>query len=276
MKLRKIIIGVCISVFIFSIFAVTLSIFWPSNWNQLLGSTILNIIAGLIVLSLEIIVAIFIVERYLEYHKQEVQKKELLRRETYRGYWIGWIHGDLSVLVDSIAHLSYFTLYGSEKWNSILFEEGVTIEINKDIGEFLNSLINEKRIKNFGTMKILERLEKGFEETPPSSITVVREDLKKIVNYMETCENGLRDQLFIFQPFMEEYLGLASKLMFFTRSLSNVISTGKYSLGLLTRVDKSPESFHLDDQGKRLFQLLGKGATEVGKLIESEHQHRNS
>ena len=84
---------------------------------------------------------------------------------------------------------------------------------------------------------------------------------------METCTTRIRDQLFLFQPFIDEHFELASSLVLFARSLDNAAHDSKFSLALITEKGKAPPSFHLDDKGQGLFQSLGKEAIKLSKLI---------
>jgi len=267
MKLRTIVIATIIVILLLLAFTIVLSMLWPSSWNPLLGTSLINISTSLMGIMVGIIVAIFVVERYLEYHRRETQKKEQLLRNRYREYWRGWLHGGFSVLIDTIIHLSYFLLYGSRKWEAVMDAKSEAIKIPGAIGDFIHWLIDTKILKDYMTKERIARLEKGFDEIPKSSITVKREDLAFLVNYMESFGNRLRDQLFLFQPFVDEHFELTSKLVFFARSLDDATDHSKSSLALVTKKGKPPESFHLDDRGKRLFQSLGKEAIKVSKLI---------
>ena len=57
-----------------------LSFAWPSDWNLMLGSLALNVIASFIGIVGGILAAIFIVEEYLEYQRLETQKNKCVKK----------------------------------------------------------------------------------------------------------------------------------------------------------------------------------------------------
>jgi len=267
-QLRKIIIATIIIILLLLAFTVVLSLLWPSFWNPLLGSSFINIASSLIGVFVGVLVAIFIVERYLEHQRREAQKKEQLLRAMYRERLISWICGGLSVLTAIVTHLSFFLIYGKRKWQALMISDNEDMQVPETIGDFVVWLIDTKdKLRPGATKEKLAQFEKEFNEKPKSPISVTRRDLGILVNYVEMCATRIRDQLFLFQPFIDEHFELASKLVFYAHSLEDAADHSKFSLSLVTKEGKSPQSFHLDDKGQDLFQSLGKEAIKVGELI---------
>ena len=92
-----------------------------------------------------------------------------------------------------------------------------------------------------------------------------------LVDYMETCATRIRDQMFLFQPFIDEHFELISSLVFYARSLDNAVQSSKFSLALKKQQGKRPSSFHIDDKGQRLFQSLGMEAIKISKLVLADY-----
>ena len=275
--LRKIVVVTAIVIAVLLVCAILSSTLWLPSWNPLLASLFLNIVASLIGVSVGVLVAIFIVERYFQHQRRENQRREQLRRSIHRERLVSWTCGGLSVLTAIIMYLSFSLLYGISRWQALVISDDEETEIPKTIGDFLFWLIDTKdKLRPAVTKEKLVQFEKEFNETPKSIISVTRRDLEILVNYMETCETRIRDQMFLFQPFIDEHFELASSLLFFTRSLDNAAHNSKFSLGLITEEGKSPPSFHLDDRGQVLFQSLGKEATKVSKLILANYSVKDS
>lgn len=275
--LRKIVVVTAIVIAVLLVCAILSSTLWLPSWNPLLASLFLNIVASLIGASVGVLVAIFIVERYLQHQRRENQRREQLQRSIHRERLVSWTCGGLSVLTAIIMHLSFSLLYGISRWQALVISDDEETEIPKTIGDFLFWLIDTKdKLRPAATKEKLVQFEKEFSETPKSLISVTRRDLEILVNYVETCETRIRDQMFLFQPFIDEHFELASSLLFFTRSLDNAAHNSKFSLGLMTEEGKSPPSFHLDDRGQGLFQSLGKEATKVSKLLLANYSVKDS
>lgn len=276
-QLRKIVTATIIIIVMLLISAIVLSVLWPLSWNPLLGSLFLNIASSLMGVLVGILIAIFVVERYLQHQRRETQRKEQLRRGIYMEWWRGWIHGGLSVLTAIIMHLSFFLLYGTRKWQALMISDDDQTQVPEMIGDFVFWLIDTKdKLRPGVTKEKLAQFEKEFNETPKSATSVTRRDLGILVNYIETCASRIRDQLFLFQPFIDEHFELASSLVLFARSLDDTAHDSKFSLALTMEEGKSPSSFHLDDKGQAIFHSLGKKAVEVSKLILADYNAKGA
>ena len=276
-RLNQIVIVTSIIIFLLLVFTVLLSLLWPSFWNLLLGSALLNIASSLIGVFVGVLVAIIIVERYLENQRREAQRREQLLEDFHVSSISAWLYGGLSVLIAIIMHLSFFLLYGAKKWKMIMISNNYEIKVPNNIGAFVSWLINDKdKLRPVVTKGKLDEFKREFNETPISPIKITRRDLRIVTNYMRIYSACIRDQLFLFQPFIDEHFELISKLLFFTRSLDNVTQDSMVSIELMKDIDKSPQSFLLDDKGQNLFKSLGEGAIELSELILAKYSVKSS
>ncbi len=260
-QLRKIVAISIIIIVVLLVSTIVLSVLWPSSWNPLLGSLFLNIAASLIGVLVGVLIAIFVVERYLQHQRNEMRKRE-------HSLNVCWIYGGLSVLIAMIMHLSFYLLYGKRNWQVLMITGSEQIKVPATIGDFIPWLINDKdKLRPGVTKEKLAVFKKEFNKTLKPTIKITRGDLEILVSYMEECATRIRDQFFLFQPFIHEYFEQISSLIFFAHSLDNVAHDSKFSLALMTGKGKSPSSFHLDEKGQALFHSLGKEAIEVSELI---------
>jgi hypothetical protein len=269
LQLRKIVIVAIIIIFALLISAIVLSILWPPSWNPLLGSLLLNIAASLIGVLVGVFVAIFFVERYLEHQRREKRKREHLLK-------VYWIYGGLSVLTAMIMHLSFFLLYGTRKWQALMITDSKQTKVPETIVDFIPWLMAKDTCRPAATKEKLTLFEKEFNKTPRSPIKITRRDLEILASYMESCATRIRDQFFLFQPFIHEHFEEVSSLVLFARSLDDAIQDSKSSLAVRTEEGKLPSSFHLDKKGQHLFQSLGKEAVKVSGLILADYATKGS
>lgn len=272
MKLRKIVIATIIAILLLLAFTIVLSMLWPSSWNPLLGSSLINMTTSLMGVMVGVIVAIFVVERYLESQRRQAQKKEEVIRYVRRRYYIGLMQGGLSVIVESVVHLSYYILYGSGKWRALMAFRDEQMQAAENIHDFTMAIMKEE--VNL-TKEKLAKFENGFEELPDSSIIFSPSDIKFIIDYVEMSVKRIRDYLFLFQPFVEEHFIFVRSVVDFVRSLDKTTSYNHFSLALVTKKGKSEQSIHLDNKGQHLFQSLGKEAVKVSTLILNEYLSGN-
>lgn len=266
-QLRKIVIATIIVILLLLAFTVVLSLLWPSFWNPSLGSTFINIASSLIGVFAGVLLAIFIVERYLENQRREAQRKEQLRRDIYMSYISGWLHGSLSVYTEGLTHLSYFLLYGREKWFALVGDSKEKVR-HETIYDFLLWLTNVYMAKKGMTKKELAKFKKGFDEALRPLVTMDKTDLRFLIGYVEMCANCIRDNLFLFQPFMEENFELARKLLSFVRFLESLTHRNSYFTGKILE-DISLSSFDLDARGQSMIKDLGQKAVEITEMIFS-------
>lgn len=259
-KLRKIVIITVIVIAVLLVSAILSPTLWLPSWNPMLGSLFLNIVASLIGVSVGVLIAIFVVERYLAHQRHEKRKREHLMK-------VYWIYGGLSLLTAMIMHLSFFLLYGTRKWQALMISDSEQTKVPETIGEFIPwLLIYGDKCRPHTTKEKLPLFEKEFNKTPNSPIKISRRDLGMLVDYMETCVTRIRDLMFLFQPFIDEHFELISSLVFYARSLDNAAQSSKFSLALKTQQGKQTSSFHIDAKGQSLFQSLGKEAIKISKL----------
>lgn len=285
LRSRKIIVSATAILVILLICAVVLSVIWPASWKPLLGSFLVSIAVSLIAVVAGALVAIFIVDRYLEHQRREAQKKEAVHEAVYQRRWQAYIHGGLSVLSAVVTHLSLFVTYGKNQYLVLLRAEGDTSDVPDTIGDFVPWLIESLELgrrervdqgaasstdtaEHRGmTEQDAARLMKEFDGTASSPISVSRRDLSILLTYVRTLAVHLRDQLFLFQPFLDRHMELGVALVQFARSLDDVAEGVENSLLVRKEEGQPLASFHLDEGGTAQFRRLGKKAIEVIMLI---------
>src|SRR3990172_8443128 len=82
-RLRRLVLWVIVSLSVFVLLGVAVSLLWPHQWNPLLVSLVLNVIAGLIGASVAILTAIFVVQKFLDDRALEMEAETA----RYRALW---------------------------------------------------------------------------------------------------------------------------------------------------------------------------------------------
>ncbi len=185
----------------------------------MLESLALNIVASFIGLTGSILVAIFIVEKYLEHQRHQRQEQEILQEAKYQERWQMYIHGGVSVLSAIITHLSLFIAYGRGVYLQLLEARGDTSDVPNSVGEFVPWLINNLQVNrihpkegiipnstdNIRSQGMGEReairLTEAFKDKLSSPITCSRNDLNVLSQYLRSFASHMHDQTLLFQPF---------------------------------------------------------------------------
>jgi hypothetical protein len=267
MKLRTIIISVCISFLALLILAIVLSVFWPSSWNELLGSTLLNIVAGLIVLTLEIIVAIFIVEKYLENQRRKKEALDTLVEQIRKTKCIAVTQGILGVNVEGIIHLTFYTLYGLEKWNIPLVshKDGIIIT-PKNMLEFISLIMSTFKDNPELSEQSLVIIKNEFKEKPKINLTISQKEVVFFIDFVNMTINRIQDLLFLFQPFVEDRFDFLKNLLDFSQTLKDSALKNVFVPVTVQEYEQHESVFHLSEKGEMTMKSLG---IEALKLYES-------
>jgi len=268
MKLRKIVIGVAISLFVLIFISVIISIYWPLSWNKLLGSTILNIIASLIGVSTGILIAIFIVERYLENQRRKAEAIERLVKYMRNKLCLASIQGGLDVLVGSIVHLSYFMLYGFAKWEILMnYHLDENTKAPENVHDFMPFIMSPVIGKYSFSEQSLAKIKNGFEEIPSKGIVISNKDVVFYFNYMKMTENRIRDFSFLFQPFIEDNFDFTRSLIDFSRSLKDSAIGNIFIREKTNDKEQSEQLFQLSENGLKILKSLGDQAIKLYQSI---------
>jgi hypothetical protein len=281
LKLRNIVVPTISGIIILLLFGIAISFIWPEYWNSALSMLILNIIASLIGVLIGILVAIFIVERYLEQHRREVAEKEAFQETMYREQWQAYLNGGLAMLSALITHLSLFVAYGQKEYLELLNARGDTSKVPETIGEFIpflmDSMENRRQKRREGNLKDDDqskgmgeedaiRLAKAFSEIKSSELYCSLKDLNSLLHYLRGLRELLRDQIFLFQPFMVKRMGLGVTLLQLSRNLADAIEDIQFLL-INQKPEKTVASVHLDGRITIKYCWLGKQAVKVIQLI---------
>lgn len=280
--LRRIVSVTVIGIIIFLVSGIMLSLKWPTHWNFMLGSLFLSIIASFMGILVGILVAILVVERYLGHQRREAERKEALREAAYQARWQAYLHGGLSVLSALITHLALFVAYGKNKYLELLEARGGTADVPETIGDFVPWLAQnlqtgsrrarkEESSENDSESRGMDegdadRLAKVFMEVKPSEMDCSRKDLSFLKDYLHHLTAHLRDQIFLFQPFMESRMGLAVALVKLAHSLDDAVENIE---GLLTceMPGMDASSIHLGEKFASAYCGIGQEAIQVIRLI---------
>ena len=120
------------------------------------------------------------------------------------------------------------------------------------------------------------RLVKAFTEIPPSKIACSQGDLAVLLQFLRRLTTLLRDQVFLFQPFMARHMELGIALVGLTRSLHDDADdiqsrlVGKWPMG------ECGVSSDFDEEFASNYCTLGQKATRVIELIWSSAREMQS
>jgi len=276
LRLRNIVIISVVALCILLTSGIVLSLVWPSDWNFMLGSLALGIIASFMGILGGILAAIFIVERYLEHQRRENQKQQALQEASYQERWQAYIHGGVSVLSAIITHLSLFIAYGKDLYLQFLEANGDTSAVPNSIGDFVPWLVNNLQLsrraakeagdtassdtvkrKGMGEREAV-RLANEFRDRPSSLITCSRRDLNILLQYLRTfVATHMRDQIFLFQPFLARRMELGVALVQLAHSLDDAAEHIERLLLSGTKAGKPLTSFNLDTDFTSRYCSLG-------------------
>lgn len=279
--LRSIVILTAAALFILLASGIVLSLAWPANWNFMLGSLALGIIASFMGILGGILAAIFIVERYLEHERRENQKRQALQEAEYQLRWQAYIHGGLSMLSAIMTHLSLFVAYGRELYLQLLKASGDTSDVPSSVGDFIPWLINNlqmsrKIAKEAGETASSDsaegrgmseqeaiRISTEFRDRPSSSMTCSRGDLNILLHYLRMFAAHMHDQIFLFQPFLARHMKLGVVLVQLAHSLDDLSEHVERLLLSRTKAGKPLTSFELDTAFTSQYCSLGQQAIRV-------------
>jgi hypothetical protein len=244
-----------------------------------------------------ILIAIFVVEKYLERRRSEDERRSALEKEKYRAQWELYIHGGVSILSALITHLSLFVAYGKSRYLQLLNVHEDTRHVPETIRAFTPWLVDsmyegrkERRTASselYGGMgkDIATHLAEVFEKETLSKSAFIQEDLVVLLHYLRLFDQHLRDQAFLFQPFMVEHMGVSVGLVRFSHSLHDSISNIERRIAIGAQIEGGISASNVDDKIRFGFCTLGRQAVAVMEMIWAgpddieqvlkEHQRKN-
>lgn len=258
---------------------VAISFIWPQSWNSLLCGLMLNIISSLIGVIVGALIALFIVERYLEQRRREAAEREALQEKQYNEQWQAYIDGGLSTVAYLIALTSLYVSQGREKFIELLKIDNEASKIPVTIEEFVISIkkdlekasLNEKNTdKGFGA-EDAARLAKSFSECEPVEISYDVDGLISLINFLDALHQVLVQNIFMFQPFMIKRVGLGLTLKKLDMRLVDVIDHMEHMM-MHAKEDHTLDSIQISG---RKYCLMGFEACMVIQLIWSYVQNNN-
>jgi len=279
-ELRTIVVVVAIAMIILVVAGILLSLRWPANQRPMLESLILNIIATLIGVMVAILTAIFIVERYLERRQREAAQKAALQEELYQAQWQGYAYGGIAIISWMLVQISLFIAYGRSHYAELARRD--IKEVPDSISDFMSALkarfkreveesentSNKPEDKTGGwTEDYAIRLKKAFKEMTPRKIAPSRRDLIALVSDLERFDVLLRDQISIFQPFIERHMGVWVAMVELARWLRKSIIEVN---GILASSMVEEESVgELSEDFTSLFCKIGESAITMRQMLSA-------
>jgi len=276
-----------ISIIVLLVLGICMSFIWPTDWNPVLNSLFLNIISSLIGVMVGALIAIFIVDRYIDQRHREVAEAEAKQEKMYKAYWWGHHHGDLAMLTFVIMHLSLFVSYGQKRYLEILSSHIVPHKIPETIEKFipflLNSLLNDLNAESAPNHLSDERIFKNMNDEDAARITEVFltnepkemlcsiKDLSCLLNQLNGYRNVIDDDIFLLQPFLARSMGLAQAMLKTKRELTYAINDIRHIL-LKQNSKEAVSSIQLDKDITTKFCKLGQAAITIIKILWSYQQ----
>lgn len=229
-------------------------------------SFLISLAASLIGLLGGILAAIFIVERYLKYQKQQL----LAKQATYKIMWQSYIEGGLSVLSALITHACLFISFGRERYLILQEAIGDTTDVPDTIADFIPWLVTNLRVEEFST---------PFERNANSSDTTLSRGMSKdqallfkeefsrndcitsiytlkdlivLRNFLNMINKKLRDEVFLLQPFLSIRMQLGVTLVELSRYVEDACEEIMQNM-----IAKGKTSFHLDSKFSSRFCTIG-------------------
>ena len=111
------------------------------------------------------------------------------------------------------------------------------------------------------------RLANEFRDTPSSSMTCSRRDLNILLQYLRVFATHMRDQIFLFQPFLARRMELGVVLVRLAHSLDDAAEHIERLLLSGTKAGKPLTAFDLDTDFTSRSCSLGQEAIQVVNLV---------
>jgi len=258
--------------------AIILSVKWPSDWNALVASLLLGTLTTLIGVFVAVLMAIFVVERYLEDRRREAERISRVEKERYGAMWQAYLHGGVSILSALITHMSLFVAYGKNRYLELMQAEGDTAEVPNTIGAFAawlpGAVDDGRRQKRAASSRsggmgdeAALRFVKAFQTEQPVEQSCEREDLEVLLHYLDLYQRHLADQIFLFQPFMNTKMGIALGLVKLSRSLTFSIDDVRRCLSVAKLTAKP---VYLDSRTLSNLCDLGLQAVRLAQIMRAD------
>lgn len=272
-------------------FAVALM--WPDHWPDMIASLMLGILGSAISVLLAVPVAIFIVEGYLERRRREAEEKAAAEEEAYKMHWNAYALGGISMLSAIITHISLYVAYGRERYMELTEEKSP--DVPRSLSEFIPSLLDamkavrdEKkkaggRDSGWGP-KEAARLSRAFEEVSPSPDPFTLQDLDALLHSLHVHYALVREQMFLFQPFMSRHMGVAVALVEVARHLrsateevQHIIASnmlGREPVATLDIGHNLASTYcRLGSSSVKLIQMIWAGPKDLDQVLQKQHSN---
>jgi len=153
-----------------------------------------------------------------------------------QGRWELYIYGGISTLSALITHISLFVVFGRGSYLQLLEAHGDTSDVPNNVGEFVPWLIDnlqthrQKEIITNSTDAITSkgmdepeaiRLDNAFKDGPCLPLTCNLNDVNVLFYYLTSFASHMRDQTFLFQPFLARRMEFGVALVQLAHSLED-------------------------------------------------------
>lgn len=225
-KQAHIVLFAAIAIIILLIVGVFTALSWSLSWNPNVTSLMLNLIAGLLEIIIGILVALFIVEKYLEHQRNEKGKVQLQQEKLRNEYWQALLGGGLDIIAVNLVYVCLYFSYGKDLFKDYTEKMFESLEIPNTVSSFIPFLIyqlylaTDRRAKSDSSKEersrqdfddpMANKLKRIFEEKPAIASKVDTEDLLHLRNILKMDNHAIRDHLFLIQPFLPERLSLGA------------------------------------------------------------------
>lgn len=278
--LRTIVVLTVVGLVVFGASGLALAVLWPEDWNSTLGSFLLNVAASLVGVLLAILAAIFIVEGYLERRRREAEERAAADEKAYQEGWNAYAYGGISMLSLVLTHLSLYIAYGRERYMELAEEE--SSEVPHSVGEFIPGFLDalaaaraERRqasregaeIRSGWGTEQAARLARVFKEAPPSPAPFTLKDLQVLARYLRIWDTRLREQMFLFQPFMPRRMGVAVVLAEVGRHLRAAREDTQDLIVSRLRDGDTTATFEVDSVFGSVYCELGRSSVELIQMV---------
>ena len=288
-NLRTIVAGTILASIILFGSGLAVSFLWPSHFNSMLESLLLNVIGSLIGVLVGVLTAIFIVEKYLERRRQEHEREMALEEKMYQALWQNYTSAGGTGVCYYIAHVCLFLTCGKKVYvestgnrqesvpDSVHdFIDWFQEETKKQVEAGGNPLFRPPPFddKSDNSTEHVSSMIRALKESECPETTVCPGDLLSIVRLLKRLKTYLKDQIFLFQPFMSRRYGVAVAMTDLSRELDDTLELIKRIVSEVPK-DVEPTKMTLGGYVVAKYRKLGLCALDVVKMVWAGRQDFN-
>jgi len=223
------------------------------------------------------------------------QQNKLQEKQPPQGagheVWQYYIHGVVTVLTISIIELSLFISYGRDVYIQIQKAEGDTPDIPSSIGYFLLWLLSNAHLshedakkepgnsngkaKHHGMVELLARRSNEFRDKPALPTICSRGDLNVLLQYLRSFSANMRDQVYLFQPYLGNHMELGIALVKLAHDLDDEIKHVERTLATVAIVRNHMTTFELNTDFTSRYRSLGQQAIKTLELIRKQQSEES-